>query len=160
MYPIRLDRAGEDTSAAIASFRATNEIVMKYSPAYASESKGSAGRLIQLLWTTARTLFFDSRLPFQLWREALAHSNWFRNLLPCSSIKYDVPYNLWYCRMASINPIHKFGQAGYEVEYRSSTAPNKTFRPRSLFGFFVGKSSSERLFLIYIPSKHDIYGAG
>lgn len=156
MYAIRLDRAGENKNKTLDKFIQTHGMELQYSPAYASQSNGSAERLIQELWNMSRTMLFESHLPDNLWAEAISHSNWLRNRLPSSRINFDIPYTLWFNRKPSLTGLLPFGQPGYAFQYRSATAQGKKFLPRSIFGQFVGMESPNSLLRIYLPKKDTI----
>lgn len=63
MYALRLDKAGEQSSNKFCNFICENGMKIEYIPAYGSQSKGVAERLIQKFWTMVRTMLLDSELP-------------------------------------------------------------------------------------------------
>lgn len=156
MLALRMDNAGEQTSNAVRTFIQENGMKYEYSPPYAAQSNGSSERLIQELWSMARTMLFDSNLDLKLWAEAISHSNWLRNRLPASRVDMKIPYSFWFGKKADVSSLIAFGTKGHAFQYRPSTAPGKKFLPRTLFGLFVGMESENTLFRIYIPSIDEV----
>lgn len=79
---LRCDGTKENYPAEVVMFHSQHGISIKFSPAYAPESNGTAESLVQENWTHARVLLHGTNLPFSLWGEALTHANWLRNRTP------------------------------------------------------------------------------
>lgn len=156
MYALRLDNAGEQKSNSVISFLQENGMVLESSPAYASQSNGASERLIQELWSMARTMLFDSSLDLKLWAEAISHSNWLRNRLPSQRINMEVPFTKWFGTKPDLSSTIPFGTKGYAFQYRTSNIKGKKFLPRSVFGHFVGMESPNALYRIFVPSQGTI----
>ena len=69
----------------------TNEIQMELSPAFATQSNGTAERFMQELGMRVRDLLFTCQLPTAFWAEALIHASWCRNRLPSESVNGQIP---------------------------------------------------------------------
>jgi len=149
----RLDQAGENTTSQLLNLCKDQGIRLQYTPPYASESNGSAERLVQEHWTRTRVLLFASNMPHELWEEAMSHGNWLRNRLPSRRIEGRIPILSWSPRTKiDFSTLPEFGQPGFSFVYRSKTTANKKLLPRSIFGHFVGMESDESLYRIYNPT--------
>lgn len=69
-----------------------NSIQLESSRTYVLESNGAAERLIQENWTPTRSVLFGSKLPHELWGEAIILSNWIRNRISAKRIYYRILY--------------------------------------------------------------------
>lgn len=156
MFALRLDRAGENISGDVKGFLQSQGMKLEPSPAHASQSNGSSERLIQSLWTMARTMMTDSRMDLDIWSEAISHSNWLRNRTPSKRIDLCIPYTAWFDRKPDLSALIPFGEKGYAFQYRSSTVGKKKFLPRTNYGRFVGMESEHALYRIYSSSKKGI----
>lgn len=153
----RLDRAGENFKGAMVPFCQQNRIELKPSPPYAPETNGTAERLVQEHWSKVRVLLFASVLPYELWGEALKHSNWLRNRSPSSRIDGEIPILRWEnSARVDFKSFLDFGQPGYGCVYRSSTTAGKMLLPRSMLCHFVGMDSDTKIIRTYVPALKDI----
>lgn len=137
MYGLRLDKAGEHLSNGLEVFITENEIVLEYSPAYASQSNGSSERLIQELWKVARAFLLDTRMNPKLLAESISHANWLRNRLPAGRINLQIPYKFWFGKRPNFSSLLKFGHPGYAFQYRPATTRGLKFLPRPIFRHLV-----------------------
>jgi len=154
---IRLDRAGENKAEDVQSFARKFGIKLEYSPAYASESNGSAERLIQEHWTRARVLLFASDLSLDVWGEAISHANWLRNRAPSSRLDGRIPILAWNpATEIDFSNVLEFGQKGHAFVYRPKTTPQKKLLPRTVFGHFVGMESDVTLLRVLVPATKKI----
>ena len=148
-----MENKGEDVTA----FAHRNGIKLNYSPAYASESNGSAERLIREHWARARVLLFASNSHTSLWGEAINHGNWLRNRAPSDRLDGGIPILKWNLdTRIDFKQLPEFGQKEHAFIYRPKTTPQKKLLPRTVFGHFVGMESSVPLFRVFVPSTKKI----
>ena len=154
----RLDRGGENKGADVTNFCKAAGAKLDFSPPHASESNGAADRLIQEQWKGARVLLFTSKLPQNLWAEAISHFNWLRNRCPSDRIDGRIQILEWNPRTRiDFHKVPVFGQSGYAFVYSSKTVAHKKFLPRSVFGHFFGMHSDTTIIRVYVPEKKAIF---
>lgn len=92
LYRIGLDGAGKNKAKEFITYASNNGIVLAYTSPHAQESSGVAENIIQDVPETTRSLFYASKLPVQLWNEAVSHANWIQNRPSKHRIGMKVPY--------------------------------------------------------------------
>lgn len=116
MLSLGLDNAGEKSSDQFRSFIFKNGMEVEHSPVYGSQSNGAAECLIQEFWNMARTMLLDSKLPKNLWAEAIPHANYFRNRLPSKWNKMNIPYQKRFHWLPDLSTLLAFGKRGYAFQ--------------------------------------------
>ena len=154
---INTTQARENVKGEIEIFCKQQGIHLNPSPAYAPESNGTAERIVQEHWTRARVLIFASKLPSNLWGEALKHANWLRNRLPSSCVDDQLLILNWNPNTpVEFDSLLTFGQPGFGFIYRSNTVARMKMLPRSEYGNFVGMESDRRIMRMYVPGNKQI----
>ena len=149
---IKWDNAGENISNTVVQFCNTQRIKSEPFPLYGPERNGAAERIVREHWTRARVLMFSSKLPQELWGEALRHANSLRNRLPSSRLGGDLPIFMRDSRTdVDFTHIPPFGHPGFAFIYHPKSTPRKKLFPRSQFSNFVGVQSDTRSYRVYIP---------
>lgn len=100
----------------------------------------------------ACTMFFDFKLPTELWDEAISHPNWLQNSLHSKQINMETPHTIWNNYRPDLSTILTFCTKGFSFQYRPDVVHAKKFLIRILFGHFVGMESDHELYRIYAPT--------
>lgn len=153
IYRLILDRAGENTSTAVIKLILKSGMHLEYLFSHASQSNGATERLVQEIWRVARTAPLASKLPLNLWIEAIFHAKWIFIRIKNGLVELKDLYQLWFGTKMNLGMLLKFGQTRHAFEYNSDTAKGKKLLPRSLYSFFVGMGTTESMYRVYVPSK-------
>lgn len=104
-----------------------------------------AERGIGLVKQMARTLLLDANLGASFYPYAVAHAVKILNLLPCASIGFRIPYELFHRKQASYDDLEIFGSP---VVYRVENPPN-TFAPPGGDGIYLGEPPNVKGVYVY-----------
>ena len=95
-------------------------------------------------------------LPLTLWAEAIATAVYLRNRLPNRSIRKSTHYEFLYHKKPSINHLRPYGTKVFVHLPEEKRLPGTKQMPRVIEGYLIGYTSSDKIYRIYIPSKHNV----
>ena len=126
-----------------------HELSVEYTP----QQNGVAERKNRTLVEMARCLLIRSNLPPVFWAEALNTANYIRNRCPSSSIKGEIPFNLWNEKMACVSHLQKFGSIAYMLNKQPQRGK---FDPKSTKCIFIGYSDVSKAYRLWDPVKRKV----
>lgn len=109
---LRSDNGGEYINHEMKRFCSDNGILMQTTVPYNPESNGVAERMNRTLVDKARTILIDSKLPKDLWGEAIYFSAYVTNRSPTVSVEVT-PSELWEKRKPNVQHLRAFGSIAY-----------------------------------------------
>lgn len=119
---------------------------------YSPEQAGCSERKNRTLVEMARCLLSQSKLPLNLWAEAVNTANYVRNRCPTKALNGKTPYELWNNVVPNVSYFKIFGCTAYCLNNR----PSHKFSARSKKGIFVGYSENSKAFRVYFPSENKV----
>jgi len=106
--------------------------------------------MIRTLVTKARALLLDSRLPDELWVEAVHTANYLHSRSPSRSISGRTPYELLYGTPSDLSHLKRFGCIAYKLLPREQRSGK--FRARARPCAFVGYvHNTQKIWRIWDP---------
>jgi transposase InsO family protein len=144
------DNGGEFMSKEFDDFLKLNGIEHRTSAPYCPEQCGTAERKNRVLVEMARCLLSQSKLPLNMWAEAVNTSNYIRNRCPTKSLNGKTPYEIWNNKKPNVNYFKIFGCTAFCLDNK----PNHKFSKRSKKGIFVGYSDNSKAFRIFFPEEN------
>ena len=151
---IRSDRGGEYESAAFSDFCAQYGIVHQTTAPYTPQQNGVAERKNRTLREMINSMLNSSRLPHNLWGEALLTANFILNRIPFKNSNKS-PYEVWKGRLPSYKMIKIWGCLAKVL----IPLPKRTkLGPKTIDCVFIGFAiaSAAYRFLVYKSEVHDI----
>jgi len=106
---------GEYDNAFFRGILKTYGIAFEPSPPHTQHKNGTSERMIRTLVTKARALLLDSRLPDELWAEAVHTANYLHTRSPSRSIGGKTPYELLYGTTPDLSHLRRFGCIAYKL---------------------------------------------
>ena len=106
-----------------------------------------------------------SRIPENLWPEAVQHAVWLKNRAPARALRKKetkTPYEALKGEKPTLSRERIWGSRAYVTyppEFRDRADMTKLHSPRGWLGYFVG-CESEAMYHIYSPEKHKVYRVG
>ncbi|CAA7051168.1 unnamed protein product [Microthlaspi erraticum] len=134
---VRLDNAGEFTSAAFNDFCMSVGIDVEHPVPHVHTQNGMAESLIKRLQLIARPLILRTKLPITVWGHAILHAGALVQVRPSAYNKFS-PIQLAFGNMPNISHLRVFGCAVYipiAPPQRSKMGPQRRL------GIYVGYSS-------------------
>ncbi|GIL95867.1 hypothetical protein Vretimale_1808 [Volvox reticuliferus] len=131
---VRSDRGTEFINAELMAFFSSKGIVHGTTAGYNPEQNGAAERLNRTLLEKARAMLVESKLPKQLWGEAVSTANTLRNVSPVRGQKVT-PCEAFYGYKPDVRHLRVFGCAAYV--YVPAEKRDK-LDPKSQRGVLVG----------------------
>jgi len=98
-----------------------------------------------------QALLLTSRLPRNLWVEAMSHSVWLQNHSMMRALNGKTPYEMVNGKKPYLGGIQEFGVVAYVKNLQASKLD-----PHTRKGCFVGYNSESKGFRIYWPEKWTI----
>jgi len=146
---LRSDNGGEymgkDFRNKLMQLGIRHETSAPYTPA----QNGVAERSNRTIFNAARSIIYSSRVPIQLWAEAIAYSVYTLNTV-LSSTAEVTPYEAWYKRRPYLRIF------GSRIFVHIPESLRKKLDPKSREGIFVGYCESSKAFRAWIPNKQKI----
>ena len=99
---------GEYDNAFFHGILKTYGIVFEPSPPYTQHKNGTSKRMIRTLVTKTRALLLDSRLPYELWAEAVHTANYLDTRCPPRSIGRRTLFELLYGTTPDLSHLRRF----------------------------------------------------
>ena len=143
---IRSDNGGEFISSKFKSILRENQIKHQTCAPYSPHQNGTAERAGLSLFSMARCLLIDDKLPKMLWTYAVMTAAYIRNR--CFNDRLGkTPYEALTGLRPNLNSMHVFGSVCYAYIQNP-----KKLDPRSRQGIFVGYDKSSPAYLVYYPA--------
>jgi len=84
-------------------------ITHHFSPAYTPQNNGVAERSNRSIIDKAKCLFAQANLSPRFWAEAIATATDLCNILPSSTRKFKIPYDMFFKRSVNLEKLRSFG---------------------------------------------------
>jgi hypothetical protein len=150
----RTDNGGEYVNENLKEFFTSEGIIHELTPAYSHESNGVAERFNRTIITMARGMLHG--LPRSLWSEATNTAVYLKNRIPHKAVKDQTPYEAIHGKLPTIHHLQPFGRKCYVHIPEERRPPGSKLLPRALEGKFIGYTTSDKIFRIYIPSQQRV----
>lgn len=132
---VRSGNAKELTEGILKQFFQSKGIIHQTSCSYTPQQNGVVERKHRHLLETARSLYFQSKLPAHYWGECILCACYLINRMPLKSINNITPYQKLHKEPPILDNLRVFGC----LCYVSTTKPNRSkFDPRSIPCVFLG----------------------
>lgn len=147
---LRTDNGTEFTSESFKSLLVRNHIKQELSAPYSPHQNGTVERFWRTLSETARCLILESKLPKELWTNAVKAAAKIRNR--CYNPRTGkTPIELLTGQKPNLSNMHTFGTVCFAY------LQNKKFDARCVRGIFVGyDEKSPAYFLYFLPEKQEV----
>ena len=109
----RTDRGTEYTNERLQQYLRREGIVFQSTCGYSPEQNGISERKNRTLIEAARTMLIESRLPQNLWPEAINEANYNLNRVVSKNDKLKTPYEKFYNKTQDNQDFHEFGSEVY-----------------------------------------------
>lgn len=124
-----------------------------------------SGQVSKIISEKGNELLRISKIPENLWPEAIQHAVWLKNRTPARALRKKdakTPYEALRGMKPSLTRERIWGSRAYVTypqELRHMAEMTKLHNPRGWLGYFVG-CESEAMYHIYSPEKHKVYRIG
>ena len=124
-----------------------NELFHKYgiihqtSCSYTPQQNGVLERKHRFLLETARSLYFQSKVPAQYWGECMLCATYLINIIPLQSLSHETPYFRLYHTPPDLTELRTFGCLCF---VGTSTVHRSKFDPRATMTVFMGYSPGQK----------------
>ena len=147
---IRSDNGTEFTGKYFKALLRKNSIRHETSAPYSPHQNGTAERAWRSLFSMARCLLIEARLPKALWAYAVLASAYIRNR--CFNARLEkTPYEALTGKQPNLSSMHVFGSTCFAYVQNA-----KKLDPRSHKGIFIGYDKESPAYLIYYPESNKI----
>ena len=108
-----------------------------------SKANGISERKNLTQQNSASTLLYSSKLPQDLWPEAVTKSNDDSNASPTSNMEISkTPYEIWFGRKPNIQQHHVFGELA--IALRDDRARSQKFEPNGKPYVYLGRAENRK----------------
>lgn len=149
---LRSDNGTEYVNDIFNDYLKQNGIEHQLTNIYTPQQNGVAERMNRTIEEMARSMLKDAKLRLNHWPYAVMAAVYVRNRVLCSSIKYHVPFELFYNRRVNFNVLKQFGS---KVIVRQPNV-SKTFDDRGQHGVFLGYPLNKKGYYVYLPDQQSI----
>ncbi|KGO69328.1 Integrase, catalytic core [Penicillium italicum] len=124
-----------------------------------------SGQVSKIISEKGNELLRISKIPENLWPEAIQHAVWLKNRTPARALRKKdakTPYEALRGIKPTLTRERIWGSRAYVTypqELRNTAEMTKLHNPRGWLGYFVG-CESEAIYHIYSPEKHKVYRIG
>ena len=124
-----------------------------------------SGQISKIISEKSTELMRVSRIPENLWPEAVQHAVWLKNRTPARALRKKeakTPYEALKGDKPTLTRERIWGSRAYVTypsEFRTAAKMTKLHSPRGWLGYFVG-CESEAIYHIFSPEKHKVYRIG
>ncbi|KAJ6033764.1 hypothetical protein N7444_011535 [Penicillium canescens] len=124
-----------------------------------------SGQVSKIISEKGTELLRTSKIPENLWPEAIQHAVWLKNRIPARALRKKdakTPYEALRGVKPTLTRERIWGSRAYVTypqELRSTASMTKLHSPRGWLGYFVG-CESEAMYHIYSPEKNKVYRIG
>uniref|UniRef100_A0A0C9QD48 POLX_0 protein n=1 Tax=Fopius arisanus TaxID=64838 RepID=A0A0C9QD48_9HYME len=114
------------------------------------EQNGVAERMNRTLMDSARCLLIQSNMSSHFWADAVATASYLRNRSPSSSIKGNIPLEIWTGKLPDLGNIRTFGS---KVHVLNKDPSKDKLASRSKEGFFIGYPRETKGYRVWLPNE-------
>lgn len=139
---LRSDRGGEYFSSEFSSFCEENGIIHQTSAPYTPQQNGLAERKNRTLVDMVNAMLLNSRLPLNLWGEALLTACHVHNRVPSKRTKRS-PYEIWKGRIPNLSYLRVWGCLAF---YRVPDPKRVKLGERALKSVLVGYADNSKAY--------------
>lgn len=124
-----------------------------------------SGQISKIISEKSTELMRVSRIPENLWPEAVQHAVWLKNRTPARALRKKeakTPYEALKGEKPTLSRERIWGSRAYVTyppEFRLRAEMTKLHSPRGWLGYFVG-CESEAMYHIFSPERHKVYRIG
>lgn len=142
----------------------TNRTIRERAAPMIQESSIS-GQISKIISEKSTELLRVSKIPENLWPEAVQHAVWLKNRTPARALRKKeakTPYEALKGEKPTLSRERIWGSRTYVTyppEFRDRADMTKLHNPRGWLGYFVG-CESEAIYKVYSPDKHRVYRIG
>src|SRR5882672_10558620 len=105
----RTDNGGKFTSDSFALYLRGEGIRHQTTAPYTSAENGKSERLHRTIMNRARAIRTDSKLPLNMWGEAVKAASYLKNRMPTRTLVDKTPYKMWYGRRPDVSHLRELG---------------------------------------------------
>ena len=151
MSRIRSDNGGEYLSKDFKDILSKNNIRHELTSPYSPHQNSCAERSWRTLFSMARTMIYDTKLPKCLWPYAVMHASYIRNRCYNNRLS-DTPYGAVTGSKPDFTNLHAFGS----ICYSYIEGHKKKLDPRGRRGVFVGYDKYSPSYLVFYPENNTV----
>jgi hypothetical protein len=145
---VRTDNGTEYVNNSMQSYFKSKGIIHQTTVPYNPEQNGAAERLNRTLIEKVRSMLAGSKMPMELWAEAVTTANYIRNRSPTSA-RAKTPWELFYGVQPDVSAFRVFGARAYShVPKQKRHKLDNVSQP----GIMVGYDSSSKGYRILLDS--------
>lgn len=133
---IRCDNAKEYSSFEFKSFCKTKGTQIRYTVPYNPEQNGAAERLNRTLLEKGRAMLLQSKLPKEMWGEAILAATYLLNRSPTASLRDVTPAEMFYGIKPNLKNIKIFGCLAYN--HLPKQIQKGKFEPKGIIHLMIG----------------------
>jgi hypothetical protein len=149
---LRSDRGGEYLGREFSSYLSSQGTIRKLTVHDTPEYNGVSERLNRTLLERTRALLHSSKLPKNLWGEAINHAVWLKNRTPTRSLPDGkTPYEMLYNTKPNLGSLREWGN-----EVWVHTTAGTKLDGRSTIGRWIGFDEISNGHRIYWPEKRSV----
>ena len=146
------DRGGEFTSKEFNEYLENSGTVRHLTVHDSPASNGVAERANRTLLDGARAMLEASKLPNNLWAEAISHHVWIQNRVPTRTLRYDkTPLEMATNIKPNLSGVHPWGCKAWVKRLDVGKLESRAEECR-----FVGFDSESKAFRVYWPGKNRV----
>lgn len=149
---IQSDQGSEFVNQVTKLLFAKEHVSHRLSATYCPQQNGRIEREMQTITNMARTMLIASKLPIELWPEAVATAVYIKNRLPTNG-RSDTPYEQLIGLKPRIDHLLEFGQPVHVIvndQYLTK------WDPRTRQGFLVGYTPRQNTYKVFIAEKNQV----
>jgi hypothetical protein len=134
-----------------------NAIRFTYTGSYMHESNGVPERYWRTLMEMTIAFLLTSGLPLKFWVHAALHANFIRARLPHKSLKYKIPFQLWFNKPANLRRVRIFGSSCYA---HIDSSKRKKLEPKANKCLYLGQLEDSTAMVLFDTVEHIVIHAG
>ena len=118
------------------------------------QQNGVVERKHQHILNVARSIFFHSNVPLNMWNFCIQHAVHLINRLPTPLLKFKCPYEVLFKQPPSMMHLKVFGCLSYAT---SLQAHRTKFNPRARKAIFLGYKEGTKGYILYDLANHNFF---
>jgi hypothetical protein len=149
---VRTDRGSEYLNSELKTYYQSKGVVHETTAPYTPQQNGKAERLNRTLMERVRAMLYQSKLPEELWAEAIVTANYIRNRSPVKN-KDKTPWELFFGKTPDVSMMRTFGARAYVLipkQHRSK------LDDVSKKGIFVGYEPGSKAYRVLLDTNKKI----
>jgi transposase InsO family protein len=146
---LRTDGGGEFTSNEFENWLESRGIHHEKTNAHTPEQNGVCEKLQHVLTQMAKTMLSSSKLPKNMWAEAMATATTIKNMSPSTYLQGKTPFEVWHKREPNLAKVRTFGCAAY---VHVPKCQRTKLQKEAVAGRFIGFARNQPGFKVLLPS--------